>query len=81
MEPFGQSASHEPGGLGELIVGLVVLVVGVLLISIIGKYFWNNALAPLISGINPTASGFEGVWQMVGLWIILALFLPITQVV
>jgi hypothetical protein len=49
---------------------LVAFMVALLLVALIGKYLWNEAVVQLIAVARPARS----LWQVLGLFLFLALF-------
>jgi hypothetical protein len=63
------SDSKRREALMEIIASIVSFVIAVIIISIIGKWLWNNTILDLFTFVKPVRS----IWQILGLMIFLAL--------
>jgi hypothetical protein len=53
----------------EIISGILGFLIGVLILSLVGKWLWNNVIIDLFTIAKPVRS----IWQILGLMIFLAL--------
>jgi hypothetical protein len=63
------SDSKRREALMEIIASIVSFVIAVIIISIVGKWLWNNTILDLFTFVKPVRS----IWQILGLMIFLAL--------
>jgi hypothetical protein len=63
------SDSKRREALMEIIASIVSFLIAVIIISIIGKWLWNNTILDLFTFVKPVRS----IWQILGLMIFLAL--------
>lgn len=53
----------------EIVSGILGFIIGVLILSLVGKWLWNNVIIDLFTIAKPVRS----IWQILGLMIFLAL--------
>jgi hypothetical protein len=63
------SDSKRREALMEIIASIVSFLIAVIIISIIGKWIWNNTILDLFTFVKPVRS----IWQILGLMIFLTL--------
>ena len=63
------SDSKRREALMEIIASIVSFLIAVVIISIVGKWLWNNTILDLFTFVKPVRS----IWQILGLMIFLAL--------
>lgn len=56
----------------EFLANMLAFVIALVLLSLIGKYIWNNVIVDLFSFAKPAKS----FWQIIGLMIFVALVRP-----
>jgi hypothetical protein len=66
--PTNPAVSREV--FADFLASIVALMLGILIISLVGKYLWNEAVVELVSFARPARS----VWQVLGLFLFIALF-------
>tara|TARA_B110000259_G_C13749054_1_gene295762 strand:- start:203 stop:523 length:321 start_codon:yes stop_codon:yes gene_type:complete len=68
-----QSSMNQNGVGGFLVVFIAFLII-VLLISLIGQFLWNFAVAGEEGGLFPFVKKAKSIWHILALYILLSLF-------
>lgn len=63
------AAPQQTLGAGELLLGLLGMVLFLILHLVLAKWLWNRTLPALIPAIKPATS----IWQLLGLTVLLSL--------
>ena len=66
--PTNPAVSREV--FAKFLAALVAFILAILIVSIIGKYLWNESIVPLLSIARPARSR----WEIVGRFLFLSLF-------
>jgi hypothetical protein len=66
--PTNPAVSREV--FANFLASLFAFMIAILLVSILGKYLWNEAVVELVSFARPA----RNIWQVLGLFLFIALF-------
>lgn len=67
-----KDAKDARDGSVDLLVVLLAFFLSIALLSLVGKLLWNNVIVDLMSFARPARS----IWQILGLYVFIALILP-----
>jgi len=66
--PTNPAVSREV--FATFLASLIAFILAILLVSLIGKYLWNEAVVELVSFARPA----RNIWQVLGLFLFVMLF-------
>jgi hypothetical protein len=69
MSDMPGSAAGRQQMYKELVVQILALVIAITIVSLVGKWLWNNSVVELFTFARPARS----VWQIIALMLFLAL--------
>ena len=74
-EDFDNNKGHTAKRGMELAASIVVMIVVILIISVVGKYLWNEVVAGNgnSKGLLTFAREAKSIWQILGLYILTSL--------
>jgi hypothetical protein len=73
-DSYMSASSMNQNGVGGFLVVFIAFLIIVLLISLVGQFLWNFAVAGEEGGLFPSVKKAKSIWHILALYILISLF-------